>query len=86
MRSRLQLELNPGDYQEAQKRERRALLEQLTAALDRAFSREEPWYMWVLARRNGEHQHDLQRDDGTPIACPVPGCDARRTLNVREAA
>lgn len=58
-----------------------SLLSELMAILDRAAAREEPWYMWVLWRHEGEHHHDLVRDDGSPVACPVAGCDARRTLN-----
>ena len=76
MRSRQQLELTPGEYSDAKKRERQRILVELQQLLDRAAAREAPWYMWLLWRRDGVHRHDLTRDDGTPVACPVPGCYA----------
>lgn len=38
----------------------------------------EPWVDWLDKRARGEHDHDATRSDGTPAACPAPGCDARR--------
>lgn len=59
---------------EVQQLERDRTLAQLRRDLARAAERQEPWYTWLLDRARGLHRHDLRRDDGTPIACPVAGC------------
>lgn len=84
--ARLKVEPATAGYLDAKTRERQRLLAELQVRLERAFARSEPWYMWVLWRRNGEHHHDLVAEDGLPVACPVAGCDAVRTMNVREPA
>lgn len=75
MRDRLQLELNPGEYHDAKKRERQRILLQLERELERAYNHRAPWYMWILWRRNGEHHHGLYNEKSEPVACPVPGCN-----------
>lgn len=82
MRSRQQIELTPGEYSDVKRRERQGILVELQQLLDRAAAREAPWYQWILWRRDRVHHHDLVRDDGTPVACPFPGCDAVRALDV----
>lgn len=78
MRGRQQLELTPAEYAEAKRVERRRLLEELLAELRYRRHRKEPWIDWLDKRRRGEHDHQAVREDGSPAACPVPGCDARR--------
>lgn len=74
-RGRQQLELTPSEYQDAKRGERAHLVAELEGRLERAFNHREPWYMWILWRRNREHHHGLRNEKNEPVACPVPGCD-----------
>ena len=46
----------------------------LTALLARSHT--EPWYVWIVNRQNGVHDHAAIRSDGSRAAFPVVGCTA----------
>jgi hypothetical protein len=77
-RSSAQLSRSPGQWKDHQAEERRRNLAALTAELERARRRGDPWYVWLEQRHRGEHHHDLTDENGRAIACPVGGCDAVR--------
>jgi hypothetical protein len=57
---------------------RRQALREWRAEIELARDRREPWLVWIEARADGIRLHDLHRETGEPIACPVGGCDAVR--------
>lgn len=71
----MQLELTVPEYHEAQRASRQRLSAQLTVELRRAAERKEDWYVWVVKRQQGVHDHGLKRADGSRACCPVYGCD-----------
>lgn len=77
-RSAAQLDSSALAWHEAQARERHRIYLELMDELDRARANAEPWLRWLEDRIDGVHRHELVRDDGSPIACPVAGCDAVR--------
>lgn len=79
MRSASQLTRSPGEWSEYQQAERRRILRELRSELELARDRREPWLAWLEARRDGIHLHELRRESGESIACPVAGCDAVRS-------
>jgi len=75
MRARQQIELSPGEYVDAKRRERQRILAELLRDLTRAREQNAPWYQWIVWRQNRVHKHGLRNEKSEPIACPVPGCD-----------
>lgn len=78
MRDRIQLELTVPEYHDAQRVARQRAGAQFAAEMKRVretLPRPPDWYIWILKRQRGEHDHGLKRADGSRAACPVHGCD-----------
>lgn len=78
MRSQAQLSRTPAEWQEYQAAERKATLRELRRDLEQARDERPDWLVWIDARADGIHLHELRREDGSRVACPVPGCSAVR--------
>lgn len=80
MRSSAQITRSPREWAEHREQECRRARAALSRELARARDDDEPWYLWIVARRQGVHQHDLRDESGRAIACPVAGCNAVRDV------
>lgn len=78
MRSAERITRSPRQWADRQEQEQQRARAALSRELARARDDDEPWYLWLVARRSGVHQHDLRDEQGRAIACPVAGCDAVR--------
>lgn len=74
MRSAERIRRTPGEWADHQAAQRRKLLAELLRELERANGHNAPWYVWVRARADRVHLHDLHDERGRPVECPVPEC------------
>jgi hypothetical protein len=59
------------DHQRAERERIRLELRGMQAQ----WERDRPdWYVWLMKRRDGEHDHGLWTADKKRAACPVRGC------------
>jgi hypothetical protein len=74
MRSAEQIGRTVSEWHDHQRAAREQARREL-AAMRAQWERDEPdWYVWLMKRRDGIHDHGLWTQDKKRAACPVRGC------------